>query len=78
MTDSTFEIRSAHDRLAIEVTELTDEGTVFRCILEKGAFRSEVVANTYFVGRRALSLLLSLKSGAAGRVPRLGRTGTTL
>ncbi|HWB44030.1 MAG TPA: DUF6228 family protein [Hyphomicrobiaceae bacterium] len=50
MTGSTLEIRSFHDRLAIEVAELTHEGTIFRCTLEKGAFRGEVVANTYLVG----------------------------
>jgi hypothetical protein len=50
VTESTFEIRSAHDRLAIEIAELTEEGTIFRCTLEKGAFRGTVDANTYSVG----------------------------
>ena len=50
MTEPTFEIRNAHDRLAIEIAELTGEGTIFRCILEKGAFRGAVDANTYLVG----------------------------
>lgn len=50
MTEPTFEIGSAHDRLAIEIAELTGEGTIFRCTLEKGTFRGTVDANTYLVG----------------------------
>ena len=53
MTASTLEIRDARDpltRFALEVMELTDEGTTFRCILDKEAFRGTVAANTYLVG----------------------------
>jgi Family of unknown function (DUF6228) len=50
---SRLEIRDAYDRLsrlAIEVVKLTEEGTIFRCTLNKGGFRGIVDANTYLVG----------------------------
>jgi hypothetical protein len=51
--ESALEIRDAYnrrDRLAVEIMELTEEGTLFRCTLDKGAFRGTVDANTYLVG----------------------------
>jgi hypothetical protein len=45
-----LEIRDGPAGFFMEIVELTDEGTIFRCALKKGLFHGAIDANTYLVG----------------------------